>query len=153
MNRTLFTASLAAIALALSVQAAHAQTRAAAAMPASSGAKPAAAAAVTQPVMPENAAVTRRAMEWFGRFQNNDVDRSQLGAAINAKLTSQVLASMRNQLAPLGTPTGIAYGGARNVKGDLVYRYVVVFPVGAIQEFMSIDNAGKITGVLFLPVR
>jgi hypothetical protein len=103
--------------------------------------------------MAENPAVTRRALEWVGRFQSTNIDRSQLDATIDAKLTPQVLAAMKRQLAPLGTPTGIGYGGGRSVKGNLVYRYVVVFPVGAIQEFISIDNVGKIAGVLFLPVR
>jgi hypothetical protein len=150
MNRSLFTGTLAGIALALSVQVAAAQNTAAAAAPV---ARPAAAAQAAQPMIPENPAITRRALEWVGRFQTTNIDRSQLNATIDTKLTPQVLEAMKRQLAPLGTATGIGYGGARNVKGALVYRYVVVFPVGAIQEFMSIGADGKIAGVLFLPVR
>lgn len=92
-------------------------------------------------------------MEWFGRFQNGTIDHTQLSAAIDAKLTPAALAAMKKQLTPLGAPTGIGYGGAREVKGEMVYRYVIVFAVGAIQEFMSVDKVGKISGVLFLPVR
>jgi hypothetical protein len=114
--------------------------------------KPAAASAPAA-MIPEDPTVTKRAMEWFGRFQSSDIDRSQLANEIAAKLTPPVLAAMKRQLAPLGAPTGIGYGGARLVKGNMVYRYVVVFQVGAIQEYMSLDKTGKISGVLFLPVR
>ncbi len=146
MKRTLFTAALAVIVLASSLQAVSAQT---------SGARPVAAvqaAPAAQPMMPENPTVTRRAMEWFNRFQSSDIDRAQLDSDIDAKLTPAVIAGMKRQLAPLGPATGIGYGGARMVKGNYVYRYVVVFSVGAIQEFMSVDKQGKIAGVLFLPM-
>jgi hypothetical protein len=127
----------------------HAYASAATSVP-PSAVRPAAAA---QSAVPEDPLVTRRAMEWFGRFQNGTVDRTQLSTAIDAKLTPPALAAMKKQLAPLGAPTGIGYGGARQVKGEMVYRYVIVFSVGAIQEFMSVDKLGKISGVLFLPVR
>jgi hypothetical protein len=127
----------------------HANASAATSAP-PSAVQPAAAA---QAVVPEDPVVTRRAMEWFGRFQNGTIDRTQLSTAIDAKLTPAALAAMKKQLAPLGAPTGIGYGGAREVKGEMVYRYVIVFAVGAIQEFMSVDKLGKISGVLFLPVR
>jgi len=146
MNRSFLIAVAFSAAVTLSGANALAQVASA------SGAAPA-AAAVTRPMLPEDPAVTRRAMEWFGRFQNGAIDRTQLASSVDAKLTPQALDKMKRQLAPLGAPAGIAYGGARDVKGELVYRYVVVFPVGAIQEYMSVDKVGKITGVLFLPIR
>ncbi len=149
MKRSWLGTTFVLIALTLTMQTVDAQTMAAAA-PATRHVAPAAA---SQPFVPENPAVTRRALDWVGRFQTTNIDRTQLSPVINEKLTPAVLAAMKRQLAPLGTPTGIAYGGARNIKGDYVYRYVVVFPIGAIQEFMSIDATGKIAGVLFLPVR
>lgn len=105
------------------------------------------------PAIAEDPAVTKRALEWVERFQSGEIDRSQLNESISAKLTPQELAAMKKELAPFGAPTGIGYGGARDEHSARVYRYVVVFPVGAIQEFISIDRAGKIDGVLFLPVR
>ncbi len=148
MNRSLFTAVAFSAALTLSGANAFAQVASA-----PNSAPTASNAAVSRPIPPEDPAVTRRAMEWFGRFQNGAIDHTQLAAAIDSKLTPQALDKMKRQLAPLGPPTGIAYGGARDVNGDLVYRYVVVFRVSAIQEYLSIDKSGKISGVLFLPVR
>lgn len=128
------------------------------AMPAAAQTRPAtpsvASASAAQPIPPEDPAVTKRAMEWFQAFQSGSIDRTQLTDQVNAKLTPSMLASMKKQLIPLGVPTGIAYGGARDVKGDTVYRYVVVFPVGALQEYLSVDKVShKISGVIFLPVR
>lgn len=149
MNRSPIFVAVAFLA-ALTLSAANASAQVAS----TTGAAPAsAAAAVNHPLIPEDPTITRRAMEWFGRFQNGAIDRTQLAASVDSKLTAPVLDKMKKQLSPLGSPTGIAYGGAREVKGELVYRYVVVFPVGAIQEYMSVDKVGKITGVLFLPIR
>ncbi len=46
------------------------------------------------------------------RVQAGDIDRSQLNTTINSKFTPDAVSSMKQRLAPLGKPYGIAFGGA-----------------------------------------
>lgn len=108
--------------------------------------------AVATAMLPQNPAVTTLAMQWVHRVQTAQIDRSQLDGALNRKLTNQAIGTMRAQLAPLGDPTGIAYGGGHIVRGQNVYRYVVVFPNTAVQEYIVLGQGGKIAGLLFTAV-
>ena len=110
---------------------------------------PSLAVAQTNLVTTEDPSVTRRALEWFERAQNGDIDQSQIAAGVAAKFTPQVTASLKNQLTPLGKPLGIAFGGARPEAGSMVYRYVLAFAVGSIQEYVSFDPNGKLSGLVF----
>jgi len=119
----------------------------------------AAAPAAPAPAMPlpglaasaaeQNPAIESKAVEWLERVQSGDVDHSQLNKTIDAKLTPQMLATLKKQLAPLGKPYGAAYGGSKIVGQTTVYRYVVAFKDGSIEEYISFDQAGKISGLVF----
>ncbi len=97
----------------------------------------------------QNPAIESRAVEWLERVQSGNADRSQLDKTIDAKLTPQVLAALQKQLAPLGKPYGAAYGGSKAVGETTVYRYVIAFKDGSIEEYISFDQAGKISGLVF----
>lgn len=97
----------------------------------------------------QNPAIESKAVEWLERVQSGNVDRSQLNKTIEAKLTPQMLATLQKQLAPLGKPYGAAYGGSKMVGQTTVYRYVVAFKDGSIEEYISFDAAGKISGLVF----
>ncbi|HUZ48422.1 MAG TPA: hypothetical protein VMW12_01635 [Candidatus Dormibacteraeota bacterium] len=97
----------------------------------------------------QNPAIESKAVEWLERVQSGNVDRSQLNKTIDAKLTPQMLTTLQKQLAPLGQPYGAAYGGSKMVGQTTVYRYVVAFKAGSIEEYISFDQAGKISGLVF----
>ncbi len=139
--------SSAALVLATLISAASPQL--AAAQTSNNASAGTAAAAPANLITTEDPNITRRALEWFSRAQNGDIDQSQLSPTVTAKFTPQVTTSLKNQLAPLGKPLGIAFGGARPEQGSTVYRYVLAFAVGSIQEFVSFDKNAKVTGLVF----
>jgi hypothetical protein len=94
-------------------------------------------------------AVTRRAIEWLERVQTGDIDRAQLDATIDRKFTPQTVALLQSRLSPLGKPFGAAFGGSRVEGQTVVYRYVVAFQVGSIEEYISFDHQGKLAGLVF----
>ncbi len=121
-------------------------------MPLSAGAQTAPAPALpglAASAASQNPAIESKAVEWLERVQSGNVDRSQLDKTIDAKLTPQMLATLQKQLAPLGQPYGAAYGGSKVVGQTTVYRYVVAFKAGSIEEYISFDQAGKISGLVF----
>lgn len=97
----------------------------------------------------QNPAIESKAVEWLERVQSGNVDRGQLDKTIDAKLTPKMLTTLQKQLAPLGKPYGAAYGGSKVVGQTTVYRYVVAFKAGSIEEYISFNQAGKISGLVF----
>jgi hypothetical protein len=100
-------------------------------------------------MQPPDGAVTNKALEWMERIQAGSIDRTQLEPAINAKFSPQTVSLLEKSLSPLGKPYSIAFGGSKPVGATMVYRYVVVFANGAVEEYISLDRSGKIAGLVF----
>lgn len=98
---------------------------------------------------PPTPAVRMLAVQWFGRLQAGQPDRSQLSSTLNEKMTDVVLQQLSTQLKPYGTPVSITYLGGRIVNGDDVYAYVLNFKATKVREMMAIDTQGKINGIQF----
>lgn len=109
------------------------------------------AAAEMQAVPGEEPAITARAREWLRRVQTGDIDRTQLGPQFAAALTPQLVERVKGNLLPLGEPASFVFRGKRSVGTATAYDYRVVFATETLVEHIVIDEAGKITGLLFGP--
>lgn len=89
------------------------------------------------------------AVEWFGRLQAAQPDRSQLSSGLNGKMTDVIVQQLSSQLKSYGTPASITYLGGRVVNGDDVYAYILNFKTSKVREMMAIDAQGKINGIEF----
>lgn len=98
---------------------------------------------------PPTPAVRMLAVQWFGRLQTAQPDRSQLSSELNGKMTGVVLQQLSSQLKPYGDPVSITYLGGRIVNGDDVYAYILNFKTSKVREMMAIDAQGKINGIEF----
>lgn len=110
---------------------------------------PAPRLAAYAPLPQANPSVTERAVEWLERIQSGEIDRSQLDSKIEGKFTPATVALLKSRLSPLGKPYGVAFGGTRVEGNTVVYRYVVAFAVGSIEEYISFDRQGKLAGLVF----
>jgi hypothetical protein len=96
-------------------------------------------------------AVTARALEWLRRLQTGSIDRSQLNAAVNGLLTDALTKSVAAQVGPLGTPTSFTLFDRRSVAGTTAYMYRATFASSSLFFVFGLDQAGKISGLRFLP--
>jgi hypothetical protein len=96
-------------------------------------------------------AITARALEWLRRLQTGSIDRSQLNAAVNGQLTETLTKSVAAQVGPLGTPTAFALFDRRSVAGTTAYMYRATFASSSLFFVFALDQAGKISGLRFLP--
>ncbi len=102
-------------------------------------------------ILTEDPGITKRAVEWFERMQNGDIDRSQLDASFNQKVTPQIVAAAKTQLGALGQPLGVAFGGGLPKGAATVYRYVLTFKLGEVSEYIALNKDGKVSGLIFRP--
>ncbi len=96
-------------------------------------------------------AVTARALEWLHRLQTGSIDRSQLNGAVNSLLTDTLAKSVAAQVGPLGMPTAFALFDRRSVAGTTAYMYRATFASSSLYFVFGLDQAGKISGLRFLP--
>jgi CubicO group peptidase (beta-lactamase class C family) len=110
-----------------------------------------AAMAAFTPASGEDPDITARAREWLGRLQSGNIDRSQLGAQMNAALTPAVLAQVKRQLSAFGTPNAFQYAGKTPRGTYTEYDYRVTFAKG-VQKWLFVLGADrKIAGMRLLP--
>ena len=93
--------------------------------------------------------ITECAKEWFYRFQNGAIDRSQLDARVNNELTDEMISSESAALRAFGHTTGFLYLGDQRVQYAVGYNFEIIFPKGRIIEEIAFDADGKIAGIDF----
>jgi hypothetical protein len=103
--------------------------------------------------LPPNPAVAKRAIEWLHRLELGNIDRSQLDATLNAKLSPQAIGLIQAELGPFGTPKSITLAASRPMNGNSAYLYILDFKAAKLQEVMILNPSGKITGLVFTPTR
>ncbi len=96
-------------------------------------------------------AVTARAADWLHRVQTANIDRSQLDARMNALLTDELTKQVAAQYGPLGEPQQFKFVEKKSVAGSIAYVYHAKFTSGSLYWIFSIDDAGKVNGLRFLP--
>ncbi len=99
----------------------------------------------------EDPAVTARVRDWLNRLETGNIDRSQLDATMNAKLTPQLVTAVKQQISILGTPQRLVYLGKTNANGVTVYDYRAVFSAVSFTLRFGVDRAGKIAGLRLAP--
>jgi hypothetical protein len=94
------------------------------------------------------------ALEWFGRMQSGQIDRSKLTEAYSAQLTDEVVQALSRHLkednygAP---PVGTKVLRTRTLGEQTFYVVKLVFPRGdAASLLIGINTDNKITGISFL---
>jgi len=101
--------------------------------------------------MGEDPAVTARVRDWINRLETGNIDRSQLDATMNAKLTPQFVTEVKQQMSILGAPQQLVFLGKSSANGITVYDYRAVFPAVAFTLRFAVNRTGKIAGLRLLP--
>jgi CubicO group peptidase (beta-lactamase class C family) len=96
----------------------------------------------------EDAAVTARAKDWFHQLQTGTVDRSRLTPDFAAQLTPDFVRQVRDQLAPLGDPSGWTYLGSQTEAGVTLYRYRILLNAAPHEWTIALTADGKLAGSL-----
>ncbi len=105
------------------------------------------------PAPVDDPAVTALARSVLASVQSGTIDRTAYTAEANAAFTDAVIRSVGVQLAPLGTPSGMAllYRGYTGNLEQFVYR--LSFGRLAVLERLDLDPSRKIAGLLFRPAQ
>lgn len=98
-----------------------------------------------------DAKVEAAAKDWFHRFQNGDIDRTQLSDNVKDQITPAIVQKLGALLQPLGEPTGFVFTGSQRVDGATVYTYVLTFSLLKVTETIAFDGSGKVAGIFFKP--
>jgi hypothetical protein len=96
-------------------------------------------------------AIVARAKDWLHRVQTATVDRTQLDDQMNALLTDSLVTQVAAQLGPLGEPSTFTFVDKRSVGTATGYRFLATFKAAKFYELLAINDAGKISGLRFLP--
>ncbi|HEX4014110.1 MAG TPA: hypothetical protein VHX17_09520 [Candidatus Cybelea sp.] len=99
--------------------------------------------------LPATPVVLAKAKEWFYRFQNANIDRSQLNALTNAELTTDVVLREAARLKRLGAPTSFKFQRSYTFRSALAYDFLLQFPSSRVIEMIAFDSSGKIAGFDF----
>ena len=92
-------------------------------------------------------AAADRAMEWVGRIERGDVDRTQLTDQMSAVLTPSVVTAAGAQLRGFGTLKSIAPASIDEDASGRSYTFEIAFAKRTIRWVMGIDKAGKISAL------
>jgi hypothetical protein len=95
--------------------------------------------------------VEAKAREWLYRLQTGDIDRNQLNALVAKQFTPEIVRQVAQQLGPLGDPTGFVYVSQQTVRDTTVYQFLVTFKSAKLNEFLDVDQAGRIGGITVKP--
>lgn len=99
----------------------------------------------------EDPAVTQRVRDWVNRLESGNIDRSQLDATMNAKLTPQFVTEVKQQMSILGAPQQLVYLGKTSANGITIYDYRAVFSAVSFTLRFGVNRAGKIAGLRLVP--
>lgn len=105
-----------------------------------------ASAAQPPPVPPQIAAV---AQEWFHRFQDGKVDRTQFDEQSSRELTDDMIRQESVTLKAFGDPVEFRFLGTEEVQHVTGYVFGIRFKNGIIVEHIAFHPNGKIAGIDF----
>ncbi len=92
------------------------------------------------------------AREWFYRFRDGNIDRSQLDVATNGELSEPSMEKESGVLKSFGALQSMSFLDSGIVIGDVVgYDFRLHFASGMIIESIAFDPDGKIAGIDFRP--
>jgi hypothetical protein len=101
-----------------------------------------------------DSSVESLALEWFGRMQSGQIDRSQLTPDYSAQLTDQAVQGLSKHLKEDNygvSPTGAKVLRERTAGEQTFYVVKLIFPRGdAASLLIGLNAEGKITGISFL---
>ena len=93
--------------------------------------------------------VTKRALEWVGRIQKGDIDRSQLTKDLNADFTPAIVQNYKEKYGSLGTVQSIYLNSKQVSDGLNIYIFSVNFAQGPLNYQFATDSTGKIAALYF----
>ena len=89
------------------------------------------------------------ARDWFDRFRNADIDRTQLDAVTDQQLTDDMVTQEAKVLKPFGDPIRFEYIGSEQIAYATSYDFLIYFRAGRILERIAFGKSGKIAGINF----
>jgi hypothetical protein len=101
---------------------------------------PGAAASEVVPAAGENAAVTMRVEAFIRPLLKGNLDRSKITPAASKAVTGAMIASVAQQLEPLGDPSFVYRGTVALAQGT-VYVYLLHYPTQNFKLTIVIDKA------------
>ena len=110
---------------------------------------PSLAAAEQLPASGEDPAVTARIKAFVIPLLQGKPDRSQITDASNKALTPEMIQSVAQQLAPLGTPAFVYKGVVERPDGP-VYSYLLKYPQAVLKLTIQIDKASNKFSVFYV---
>jgi len=113
--------------------------------------EPSAAQAANASASGEDRAITGRVRELLAHFESGTIDRTQLDATMNKRLTPQLLKEAKTELAVLGAPQRLIFVGKTTIGSGTVYTYRAVFSAATFDVRIGVDRSGKIAGFGLLP--
>jgi len=94
--------------------------------------------------------VKRLALEWFGRLQAGQIDRTQMTSELNAHLTDDAVKGMARYLKSYGPATRDEIVQSRMIQDQMFYVVKLFLQRGdALSLLIGLDENGKITGITF----
>jgi hypothetical protein len=98
--------------------------------------------------------IISKAKEWFHRFQDGNIDRTQLDERTNRTLTDDAIRREAATLKKYGTPTSFEFVKKGKVEYATGYYFVLTFMKqdrisAKIIEAIAFDTNGKIAGLDF----
>lgn len=113
---------------------------------------PAASPIPTPSNPPENTLVTARVRAAFEAWQRGGIDRKAYTPDAGGTYIDAFVEVVKPDLAAIGPVQSVTYQSAALLLNDLVYRYDVTGPSGDISVLYSLDQAGKVDGIVFTPL-
>jgi hypothetical protein len=93
-------------------------------------------------------AVTARAKAFYHALAAGSIDRSQLDAEANAKLTDETIKAVAAKLGPLGAPVTFEFVKSAPQGGSVLHAYLLSFGNGEKLEFViGFDAQGKVSAL------
>jgi hypothetical protein len=102
---------------------------------------------------PGDASALALAKSLLRQAQAGSLDRGQLTSQAAASFTSDATARMKQQLAPLGSPTSFTLQSRSKDATGTTYYYRVAFAGAGMYEELTLDTGGKVAGLWFKPAR
>lgn len=94
-----------------------------------------------------------RAKEWLHRIQTGTIDRTQLDDQMNTLLSDSLVTQVAAQIGPLGEPSTLTFVDQRRIGTATAYRFLATFKAAKLYELLALNDAGKISGLRFLPAQ
>jgi hypothetical protein len=96
--------------------------------------------------------VTARVSREFAGWQRGHIDRATYSPQAGGTYIDALVNLVSPDLTAIGPLQTISYRSASLLLGDLVYRYDITGPTGAVSVLYSLDARGKTDGIVFTPL-